>query len=199
MSATTTSATTASSSAGCCTCRCDGTRKPLHAVVVHFGLAHRSRVRQVQRLADFIAAAVPADEMLVVAGDFNDWGEKLDAPMRELGLQRAQSPHGRAAQRLTFPVAGAGVRDGPHLHARAGLPLHLGAARHGLGAHVGPSAAAGRAGAGLAPCPRPTPQTGPTAAMSTRSQRRSLAAVGLARAAGCRVRGRQPRAPAARR
>ena len=75
----------------------------LHAVVVHFGLAHRSRVRQVQRLADFIAAAVPADEMLVVAGDFNDWGEKLDAPMREMGLRRARSPQGRAAQRLTFP------------------------------------------------------------------------------------------------
>jgi endonuclease/exonuclease/phosphatase family metal-dependent hydrolase len=28
----------------------------VHAVVVHFGLAHRSRVRQVQRLADFIQA-----------------------------------------------------------------------------------------------------------------------------------------------
>jgi endonuclease/exonuclease/phosphatase family metal-dependent hydrolase len=38
-----------------------------------------------------------------VAGDFNDWGEKLDAPMFELGLQRAQSPQGRAAHRMTFP------------------------------------------------------------------------------------------------
>ena len=75
----------------------------LHAVVVHFGLAHRSRVRQVQRLADFLAAHVPADELLVVAGDFNDWGEKLDAPMRELGLARAGSLMDRAAQRLTFP------------------------------------------------------------------------------------------------
>ena len=77
--------------------------QPLHAVVVHFGLAHRSRVRQVQRLADFLAAEVPRDELLVVAGDFNDWGEKLDAPMRELGLRRAGSPLDRGAQRLTFP------------------------------------------------------------------------------------------------
>ena len=77
--------------------------RPLHAVVVHFGLVHRSRVRQVQRLADFLAAQVPRGEMLVVAGDFNDWGEKLDAPMRELGLQRARSATDRAAQRLTFP------------------------------------------------------------------------------------------------
>jgi len=75
----------------------------LHAVVVHFGLAHRSRVRQVQRLADFLVAEVPPREPLVVAGDFNDWGEKLDAPMLELGLQRARSAADRAAHRLTFP------------------------------------------------------------------------------------------------
>jgi endonuclease/exonuclease/phosphatase family metal-dependent hydrolase len=77
--------------------------RPLHAVVVHFGLAHRSRVRQVQRLADFLAREVPPREMLVVAGDFNDWGEKLDPAMRELGLQRARSPSDRSAHRLTFP------------------------------------------------------------------------------------------------
>ena len=77
--------------------------QPLHAVVVHFGLVHRSRVRQVQRLADFLGRHVPSGEMLVVAGDFNDWGEKLDAPMRELGLVRAGSLLDRAAQRLTFP------------------------------------------------------------------------------------------------
>jgi endonuclease/exonuclease/phosphatase family metal-dependent hydrolase len=75
----------------------------LHAVVVHFGLAHRSRVRQVRRLADFLAREVPPGEMLVVAGDFNDWGEKLDAPMRELGLVRAGSLLERSSQRLTFP------------------------------------------------------------------------------------------------
>ena len=73
----------------------------VHAVVVHFGLVHSSRVRQVQRLADFIAQTVPPHEMLVVAGDFNDWGEKLDDPMRGLGLTRAEQPHG--GRRMTFP------------------------------------------------------------------------------------------------
>jgi endonuclease/exonuclease/phosphatase family metal-dependent hydrolase len=77
--------------------------RPLHAVVVHFGLAHRSRVRQVQRLADFLADQVPRDELLVVAGDFNDWGEKLDAPMAEFGLRRARSPADTLRRRLTFP------------------------------------------------------------------------------------------------
>ena len=43
---------------------------------------------------------VPAGEMLVVAGDFNDWGEKLDAPMRALrpAARRARRG-GRSAQR----------------------------------------------------------------------------------------------------
>jgi endonuclease/exonuclease/phosphatase family metal-dependent hydrolase len=79
----------------------------VHAIVVHFGLAHASRVRQVQRLADFIAREVPADERLVVAGDFNDWSERLDEPMAALGLARAADPaHAGLAGRTrsaTFP------------------------------------------------------------------------------------------------
>jgi endonuclease/exonuclease/phosphatase family metal-dependent hydrolase len=73
----------------------------VHTVVAHLGLMHGGRVRQVQRLADFIANHVPPEALLVVAGDFNDWGEKLDAPMRENGMTRAVSP-GRSRQ-ATFP------------------------------------------------------------------------------------------------
>ena len=75
----------------------------LHAVVAHLGLMHASRVRQIQRLAAFIEAEVPADAPLIVAGDFNDWGERLDAPMREIGLQRALGAGPRALPRSTFP------------------------------------------------------------------------------------------------
>jgi endonuclease/exonuclease/phosphatase family metal-dependent hydrolase len=75
----------------------------VHAVVVHLGLVHSSRVRQVQRLADFIDRQVPADAMLVVAGDFNDWGERLDTPMAELGLRRAVAPEGGLPRCATFP------------------------------------------------------------------------------------------------
>ena len=74
----------------------------VHAVVAHFGLIHRSRVRQVERLAEFIAAEVPPDVPLLVAGDFNDWSEKLDEPMRAIGLSRALGSGGERAQR-TFP------------------------------------------------------------------------------------------------
>jgi endonuclease/exonuclease/phosphatase family metal-dependent hydrolase len=75
----------------------------LHAVVVHFGLIHASRVRQVERLAEFLRAEVPAGEPVLVAGDFNDWGEKLDGPMAELGLTRAVSPEGGLLRRVTYP------------------------------------------------------------------------------------------------
>jgi endonuclease/exonuclease/phosphatase family metal-dependent hydrolase len=61
----------------------------VHAVVAHLGLIHSSRVRQVQRLAEYIEASVPARAPLIVAGDFNDWGERLDASMRRLRLARA--------------------------------------------------------------------------------------------------------------
>ncbi len=75
----------------------------VHAVVAHLGLMHASRVRQVERLAAFIQAHVPPRETLVVAGDFNDWGEKLDAPMREAGLSRAVVEGAAAARLNTFP------------------------------------------------------------------------------------------------
>jgi endonuclease/exonuclease/phosphatase family metal-dependent hydrolase len=73
----------------------------MHVVVAHFGLIHSGRVRQVRRLAEFIEANVPRDATLIVAGDFNDWGEKLDRPMREIGLTRALPPN--ALSRPTFP------------------------------------------------------------------------------------------------
>lgn len=74
----------------------------IHAIVAHLGLIHSSRMRQVERLAEYIAAAVPPHAPLLVAGDFNDWGEKLDAPMHRAGLHRAVPPNGRRAP-ATFP------------------------------------------------------------------------------------------------
>jgi endonuclease/exonuclease/phosphatase family metal-dependent hydrolase len=75
----------------------------VHAVVAHFGLMHVGRVRQVERLARFIDGAVPRGEPLLVAGDFNDWGERLDEPMQQIGLQRAAMAEGRVRHRPTFP------------------------------------------------------------------------------------------------
>ena len=61
--------------------------RTVHVVVVHLGLIHASRERQVQRLGQFIQREVPAQAPLVVAGDFNDWGARLLRPMEALGLK----------------------------------------------------------------------------------------------------------------
>jgi endonuclease/exonuclease/phosphatase family metal-dependent hydrolase len=73
----------------------------VHTFNAHLGLIHASRMRQVQRLAQFILEVVPHDEPVLVAGDFNDWSEQLDEPMRRMGLVRAELP-GTAWPR-TFP------------------------------------------------------------------------------------------------
>ena len=75
----------------------------VHAIVAHFGLMHASRVRQVQRLSELIDSQVPRGELLIVAGDFNDWGEKLDVPMRAFGLARAVGTSESTARLNTFP------------------------------------------------------------------------------------------------
>ncbi|HEX7438218.1 MAG TPA: endonuclease/exonuclease/phosphatase family protein [Caldimonas sp.] len=75
----------------------------INAIVAHFGLMHSSRMRQVQRLAEFIEASVPRGERLIVAGDFNDWGDKLDAPMQLVGLHRAMVDGSAPARSNTFP------------------------------------------------------------------------------------------------
>jgi endonuclease/exonuclease/phosphatase family metal-dependent hydrolase len=76
----------------------------VHVVVAHFGLVHASRVRQVERLAAMLREEVPVHEPLLVAGDFNDWGERLDAPMTRIGLHRAGARADARPGPATFPA-----------------------------------------------------------------------------------------------
>jgi endonuclease/exonuclease/phosphatase family metal-dependent hydrolase len=50
-----------------------GAAKPLHLLCVHLGLLESERRGQLAILSDRIASHVPADEPLLLAGDFNDW------------------------------------------------------------------------------------------------------------------------------
>jgi endonuclease/exonuclease/phosphatase family metal-dependent hydrolase len=59
---------------------------PVHVVVVHLGLVRASRMRQLQQLVRFIAREIPADAPLVVAGDFNEWGESVAHLLGPVGL-----------------------------------------------------------------------------------------------------------------
>ncbi len=58
----------------------------VHVVVVHLGLIRASRVRQVAQVMRFIEREVPADEPVVVAGDFNDWGESVQKALAQVNL-----------------------------------------------------------------------------------------------------------------
>lgn len=60
---------------------------PVHCLVVHLGLFAGSRSRQVGALVERIKRLVPDDEPILIAGDFNDWNNRL-APLfvQQLGL-----------------------------------------------------------------------------------------------------------------
>lgn len=58
----------------------------VHVLVVHLGLVKASRSRQVAQLQRFIAREVPATAPLLVAGDFNDWGNSVRLAMAQAGL-----------------------------------------------------------------------------------------------------------------
>ena len=73
--------------------------RQVHVVVLHLGLIHASRERQVQAVGRFIEREVPAHAPLVVAGDFNDWGVRLHRPMADLGLRTFED-----ARLPTFPA-----------------------------------------------------------------------------------------------
>ncbi|RYF76967.1 MAG: endonuclease [Comamonadaceae bacterium] len=72
--------------------------RPVHVIVLHLGLIRGSRIRQVARVRAFVEREVPADEMLVVAGDFNDWGARMRMAMNSMGLHDL---HGQRT--LTYP------------------------------------------------------------------------------------------------
>lgn len=77
--------------------------KPLHIICVHLGLHERHRRVQIDMLAQHVNA-LPQGEPVVVAGDFNDWRQRANAPLRRLaGLDEVFTrAHGRPAR--TFPV-----------------------------------------------------------------------------------------------
>lgn len=62
----------------------------IHCFVIHLGLFAASRRRQIQALIDTIQRDTPADAPLIIAGDFNDWNQRLSSALYEqLGVVEA--------------------------------------------------------------------------------------------------------------
>lgn len=81
-----------------------GESGPLHAICVHLGLRESHRRRQVERLTELIALAVPRDAPLVVAGDFNDWRGHAHARLARVPALIEVCTDGRGAPARTFPA-----------------------------------------------------------------------------------------------
>jgi endonuclease/exonuclease/phosphatase family metal-dependent hydrolase len=58
----------------------------VHVIVVHLGLLHGSRLRQVGLLHRYIEAHIAPHDKVLVAGDFNDWGESVQRLMSAQGF-----------------------------------------------------------------------------------------------------------------
>ena len=56
--------------------------QPLHIFNVHLGLSQKQRLIQVRKLAHLMALACPAQEPVIIAGDFNDWNNRLSDTLR---------------------------------------------------------------------------------------------------------------------
>lgn len=88
--------------------RVDVAGRCVHCLVVHLGLFARGRSRQIAALVERIRRLVPDDEPMLIAGDFNDWNNRL-APLfvSQLGLYEvfAFAPHAETGPRLlTGPI-----------------------------------------------------------------------------------------------
>jgi endonuclease/exonuclease/phosphatase family metal-dependent hydrolase len=78
---------------------------PLHCVCVHLGLTARHRSRQMRALRSRIERLVPPQAPLIIAGDFNDWGQHAANELAHpLGLKEVfEHIYGRPAR--SFPAA----------------------------------------------------------------------------------------------
>jgi endonuclease/exonuclease/phosphatase family metal-dependent hydrolase len=86
-----------------CVLEAPGARAPLHAICLHLALRESHRGQQAERLLGFLAAEIPADAPLVVAGDFNDWRCTVHRRLvREAALQSVHRG-ARGAPPRTFP------------------------------------------------------------------------------------------------
>ena len=64
----------------------DGQR--VHCLCAHFGLFAHGRREQTRALIEYVLDGIPPDAPLIIAGDFNDWQNRMSATLaRELDVQ----------------------------------------------------------------------------------------------------------------
>lgn len=82
-----------------------GETQRLHCICVHLGLIARWRHQQVDALVRRVRALVPAHAPLIIAGDFNDWRNRLSQELAsQLEVQEVFSTPGMPPAR-SYPAA----------------------------------------------------------------------------------------------
>lgn len=66
---------------------------PIYCYVVHLGLFERSRQRQTNAIIEYVNATAKKEDPVIIAGDFNDWGNHLSEAIRSsLGVKEVFDP-----------------------------------------------------------------------------------------------------------
>ena len=98
----------------------------VHCYVVHLGLFAGSRKRQTEALIAAVASSAPGDAPVIIAGDFNDWGNHLSEVLRDsLGVTEVfdQTLSRRGFGSYLRQLSGRGPKIQPARTFPAALPL----------------------------------------------------------------------------
>jgi endonuclease/exonuclease/phosphatase family metal-dependent hydrolase len=114
----------------------EGIQNPIHCFCVHLALFERGRERQLEEIIRYIEE-LAQEGPTIVAGDFNDWRNRVSEPMRAAGFNEVfETMTGTPAK--TFPsikpmlamdriyVRGLKIHSAQILHEWMGLSDHLG-------------------------------------------------------------------------
>ncbi len=76
----------------------------LHVICVHLNLLRAHRTEQLNQLSTFIHQVVPPESPLIVAGDFNDWGQRAHALLAHSANLTETFVHCEGNAARTFPA-----------------------------------------------------------------------------------------------
>ena len=114
----------------------EGVQHPIHCFCVHLALFERGRERQLEEIIRYIEE-LAQEGPTIVAGDFNDWRNRVSEPMRAAGFNEVFEVL-TGAPAKTFPsikpmlamdriyVRGLKIHSAKILHEWMGLSDHLG-------------------------------------------------------------------------
>lgn len=76
----------------------------MHCYCVHFGLFEQWRQRQTIALCDIVQARSGADEVVLIAGDFNDWRRRVSHAIKDRLRVMDAADHIAPKRRATYPA-----------------------------------------------------------------------------------------------